>query len=89
MNNLIELSGQFFSEGKQVPFHVEIRMPEQDGPDYLCRILSPQLFTRCMNVHGASWNQAVRLAVSYVQIALISRVIKEDEVADDPGEQHP
>jgi hypothetical protein len=60
-------------------------MPEQDGPDYLCRVLSPQLFTRCMNVHGVSRNQAIRLAIGYVHVALTSRVVTEDDAADDHG----
>jgi hypothetical protein len=65
MSNLIELSGRFFADGEQVPFGVVIRMPEQDptSGDYLCRVESEQLFSRCMNVYGVSRDQAVRLAL--------------------------
>jgi hypothetical protein len=87
MSNLIELSGRFFSNGEQVPFEVVIRMPEQDGlsGDYLCRVLSQQLFSRCMDVYGVSRNQAVRLAITLVTEALTSRVVTEEDVGDDLG----
>jgi hypothetical protein len=89
MSNLIELSGRFVSNGEQVPFQVEIRMPQQDGPfgDYLCRVLSPQLFSRCMDVYGVSRNQAVRLAVNLIKEALTSLVVTDEEIDNDVGGQ--
>ena len=87
MSNLVELSGQFFSNGEQFPFQVVICMPEQDGlsGDYLCRVLSQQLFSRCMDVYGVSRNQAVRLAVTLVREALTSRVVTDDYMTNDLG----
>ncbi len=89
MSNLIEFSGNFVSDGAQVPFEVVIHMPEQEGPtgDYFCRVLSQQLFSRSMDVYGVSRNQAVRLAITLVKEALTVRVAAEEDVADDLGGQ--
>jgi hypothetical protein len=85
MSNLVDISGQYFSNGQPVPFQVAIGLPEQDGPsgDYLCRVHSEQLFSRCMNVYGVSWNQAVSSAVTLVREALTRRLVKEEDVAED------
>ncbi len=81
MNSLIELSGHVFSQGEHVPLQVVIYAPEQHGPsgDYLCRVLSQQLFSRCMEVYGVSQNQAIRLAVTLVTEALTSVVLPDEE----------
>ncbi len=79
MDNLVELSGQFVSNGEKTPFQLVILMPVQDGPtgDFLCQVVSQELFTRRMNVYGGSRNQAVRLAISIVRTALTSRLVNE------------
>ena len=86
MNKLIDFSGQFLSNGVQVPFQVVIQMPEQQlcNGDYLCRVLSQQLFSRVMDVYGVSHNQAVRLAVNLVKEALTTKVLIGEEEAIDP-----
>jgi hypothetical protein len=87
--NFIELSGKYFSTGEQVPFQVTIGMPEEFGQpeDYLCRVLSPQLFTKSMDVYGVSPDQAVRLALTIVNAALTSLVVTEEDMNNDPGEE--
>jgi hypothetical protein len=83
MTNLIELAGQLLLNGEQVSFQVEIRMPQKElSGNYLCRVLSPQLFARCMNVHGRSRDQAVRLALTIVNVALTSWVAPEEDVTN-------
>jgi hypothetical protein len=82
MTNLIELSGRYFLNGEQIPFEVTIRMPEQDGEDFLCRVESQELFTRCMKVYGVSRDQAIRLAMALVRDALTIRVLKEGDSTD-------
>ena len=80
MNNLIEFAGTCVSNGARVPFEVVIRMPEQDEltGDYMCRVLSDQLFPRTLSVYGVSHTQAIRLAIMIVQAALTGCVITEN-----------
>jgi hypothetical protein len=88
MSNLIELSGRFFSEVESVPFEVVIHMPEQDSGsgDWLCRVVSSQLFSRDMEVWGVSRNQAVELAIAIVKAALTNKVVTEGDGPDDLDE---
>lgn len=89
MENLIELSGHFVSNGTKVSFQVELRMPEQVAPfgDYQCQVTSPQLFTKCMNIYGVSRYQAIHLALTCITASLTSLVVTEQDLADDLAKQ--
>jgi hypothetical protein len=85
MGNLIQFTGECEVEGKQICFHVEISSPERDGPlgDYVCRVRSPQLFTKCMDIFGVSRHQAVELALNIVAASLTAKVVRDTDSGDD------
>jgi hypothetical protein len=82
MSSLIDFSGEFLSNGRQVSFRVEISMPKKDGPDYFCTVESRELFTRPMNVYGESQIEAVRRAITLVKEVLIVRTMREQDTTD-------
>ncbi len=81
MSHIIELRGQCGSDGEQISFHVEISAAERDGPfsDYVCRVRSPQLFTKSMDIYGVSRHQAVHLALGAVTASLTAKVIRDSD----------
>lgn len=85
MTTLIEFSGQFFADGKQIPFSVRIDMPAQTEPhnDYSCKVQSSELFSRIMNVYGVTRGQAIHLATKLVKDAITNRILTDNGIADD------
>lgn len=83
MSNLLELSGAFSANGSYVHFEAEIEVPKPDGPhgNYRCRVRSKGLLIEDMDVYGVTHDQAVGLAVAFLQHTITSFL-----VADDDGE---
>ncbi len=94
MKNLIQMAGYYTSNEVQIPFLVEISMPQreerEDGSeDYLCDVISQQLFTRCMKVYGATCNQAIELAINLVNTILTHRVTAQERDELDQDSEKP